>query len=424
VVVEHPVLAADGAAVTAWKALARGIGLLQRHKRLWFVFYGATTLAALLITAPVIAVAMHSLGGSVWAREMTGNLDISWFSEMYAQYRGLPMSMLGVLVAGVGAISLVVYLFFLGGALQVLCTDGSFLAGCGRNFWRIVRLSLISAAFYGAALFVANRVNAVGPRMWGEGSVETPLVYWGWLHATVLVCLAGYVNLVFDYARVRLVAEDQRGAWRAAFASFGFVWRYRGKTVPLYCLVCAIAGLCFAAYLGISHVTPQSSMMTVLLLLAIRQAMVLAKTWSRLLFCSTAWEMYSALRPAPVPESAPPEPEPETPPEPMVEVALPAEIAVNAFQFITAWNQTPECRAHAEARLPGLAGVSGVIFDPSRLTGHLVILSRVADDLQSPLLDELIRSALAFQGVDRPVTMVEGMRDNGVRRVMVSMDAP
>jgi hypothetical protein len=266
-----------------------------------------------------MTIAFHSLGDSAWAREMAGNLDLAWVSELAAAYGATPWMPVMAVLIGASAISIVVYLFLLGGALQVLCTGEPFFAGCGRNFWRMVRLALVSALFYGAVLAVHNRLGAIGRKIWGEGSEATPLIHWGWFRAAVLLCLLGFVNLVFDYARIRLVAEDQRKVLRATIGAFRFVWKNLGSTAGLYGIVCAIAALLFAAYLGVSHSFAQSSLGLVLILLLVRQAMVFAKVWSRLLFYSTACEMYGALKPPP---PAAMEPAPIAEPEPLAE-ALP-----------------------------------------------------------------------------------------------------
>jgi hypothetical protein len=409
--------------VTVTEALRRGIATLARRKGVLIVFYAAVTAAALLVAAPIMAVPMQSLGESAWARDMTGNLDVAWLSELGAQHGAMAVTPIVVVLAVVGAISGLVYLFLLGGALQVMATGESFFAGCARNYWRILKLALISLLFYGAVLLVYGRLGALGQKVWGEGSEATPLVHWGWFRGVVLLLLAAFVNLVFDYARMHAVAGDQRKAWRATFAGLRMVARNPGRTGGLYLLVCAIALVCFGAYLAISHTVAQTTIALVLLLFLVRQAMVAAKVWSRLLFYSAGLEMYSAIRPVPaatVAEPIEPEPAPVERPEPLVEVVLAPEVGRNAFQFVTAWNGTPECRAAAEARLPGLPGVSGLVFDPSRLTGDVAVLSRLAaSDLA---LEDLVRKALASAGVESAVAVLEQPGDGWMRRLSVGIE--
>lgn len=407
--------------MTIGGALRNGIRTLSASRRIVFLFYAATTAAALLATAPFLAIAFQSLGQSAWAHDMAANLDLSWLSELYAGSGALPWVPVFTVMAVAAAIYLIVYLFLLGGALQVFCTGESFFAGCGRNFWRLVRLTIVSILFYVAVLIVSGRLAALGRAIWGQGSVETPLVYWNWGRAALILVLLGFVNMVFDYARVILVTDDRRNAFRVAIDAFRFVFRNLGRTAGLYIVVSAIAILFFAAYLAVSSPVTQTSMGMVLLLLLIRQAMVLAKIWSRLLYASTAAAMYSALKPPPPP---PPvlEPEPEAiveqaPDVHAAEVTLSPELGINAFEFVTAWNQTPECRAAAEAGLSNISGAEGVVFDPSRLLGSTAVLGRLAQDLDDSQIENLIRQALDSHG---PLAIHREQLGDGPRRFTIA----
>lgn len=96
-------------------------------------------------------------------------------------------------------------------------------------------------------------------------------------------------------------------------------------------------------------------------------------------------------------------------------VALAPELGVNAFEFITAWNQTPACRAAAEARLAGMGGGAGVIFDPARLRGNSAVLNRLAGDVDVSALHVLLERALR-----RPIQVCEEPQEGGMRLLVIS----
>jgi len=342
--------------MTISEALRGGIRALNGRKRLWFWFYGVTTIWAVAIAAPAIGVLFASLGESAWAERMAGNFDLQWIAEVAAQKGTLPFLPLWVTAAAVFAISAVAHVFLLGGAIQLFCareefTLGGFFQGCGRHFWRFVRLALVSGLFY-AVVGVVNRGMArVGDKIWGEGSEQTPLVYWGWGRTAVLLTLLGLTGLIFDYARIRLVASDSRKAFRAAFASVRFVFANFRKTAGLYAAVWAIALALLAAYYGVSRAVTQTSLGLVVLLFAIRQAMVLAKGWTQLLFYASQAEMYAGLTPVPVVEAAV-----------VVEVEVPAvapEPVAEAEMYAAPPPVVVEAPAVATAPLP-----DGVPFGP------------------------------------------------------------
>lgn len=293
--------------MTISEALRGGIRALNGRKRLWFWFYGVTTIWAVAIAAPAIGVLFSSLGESEWAERMAGNFDLQWIAEVAAQKGGLPFLPLLVTAAAVFAISAIAHVFLLGGAIQLFCarqefTLGGFFEGCGRHFWRFVRLALVSALFYAVVWGVNRGLARVGEKIWGEGSEATPLMYWGWGRTAVLLALVGLTGLIFDYARIKLVAADSRKAFRGAIGAVRFVFANFRKTAGLYVVVWAIALVLLAAYYGVSRVLTQTSLGPVALLFLVRQAMVLAKGWTQLLFYASGAEMYAALTPVPVVE--------------------------------------------------------------------------------------------------------------------------
>ncbi|MBZ5725400.1 MAG: hypothetical protein LAP87_10410 [Acidobacteriia bacterium] len=297
--------------MTVAEALARGVRTLKGAKRLWFLFYAANLLAAAVAAAAAMSVPFQYLGHSAWAAQMVGNFDIQWLAEIFAASGGLSFQPVAAAMACAWAISGIVSLFLLGGAIHVFCARApfamkDFFAGCGKHFWRLARLTIYSAIFYIAVFVVGGLLSFMGRKLWGEGSAATPLVYGSWFRAAVLICLLGFVGLAFDYARISLVAEDSRKAFRTAFRSFRFVWRNLRRTVALYVMLWVIAVALIAAYFGVSLVVPQTSMAMVLLLLLVRQATMIARMWSRLLFYASQVEMYDFLKPAPL---LPPEPE-------------------------------------------------------------------------------------------------------------------
>jgi hypothetical protein len=96
-------------------------------------------------------------------------------------------------------------------------------------------------------------------------------------------------------------------------------------------------------------------------------------------------------------------------------ISLAPELGVNAFVFITAWNQMPACRAAAEARLAGMGGGAGVVFDPSRLRGHTAVLNRLASNVDAAALHALLERALRH-----PIQVREEQQADGARLLTVS----
>src|SRR5664279_2269964 len=84
-VVESPVLDADGAAMTVFQSLRQGVRSLHQARRMLLVFYAVATLPALVGAAVVMTVPFNSLSHSTWSVALGNQLDASWIAELIAQ---------------------------------------------------------------------------------------------------------------------------------------------------------------------------------------------------------------------------------------------------------------------------------------------------------------------------------------------------
>jgi hypothetical protein len=312
--------------MTIFHAVSRGIVEVNRSRRMLLLFYAAASLPAIVGAAVVMAIPLASLGRSRWTEAMAGNLDLSWLAETAVQSVLPAIPMLAALL-GVAALSRIVQLFLLGGTLAIFgpgepFTAPAFFAGCGRNFWRIVRLAIFSLLFYAVAAAIHGGLTWGGNRLWGEGNEATPLVHWSWFTYVVLAVTLGLCSMAFDYGAIRLVTDDSRKAVRAYLGAFRMIWR-APRTVGLYAVIWMLALVLLATYQGASRVLPQTSLGLVFVLLLVRQCTVFGRVWTRLLFYSSQCAMYADLRPP-----SPPAPVVEREPEGEALVAQPSSDVV------------------------------------------------------------------------------------------------
>jgi len=147
---------------------------------------------------------------------MFDNFDLQWLAEALFETGGRPLFMFPALLAAVTLGYLLLGTFLAGGAIAVFASEdglyrpGLFFEGCGRNFGRLLRLALISWLFYGVALGLGAALTALGKYIWGQGMEERPLVIFGWFRTGLTILLLLLVNMIFDYAKIRLVVEDSR----------------------------------------------------------------------------------------------------------------------------------------------------------------------------------------------------------------------
>jgi hypothetical protein len=137
--------------------------------------------------------------------------------------------------AGAGVIVLLLgfWLFVSGGVLDRLARGRvvrgpAFFAACGTYWFRFVRLAALAAALYGALVWAFDPESA------------------DWSGLALFLLSATLVNIVVDFAKVRMVVEDRRSVVSALAAGFRFVRRRWWPVAVLY----ASNGLVLAALVG------------------------------------------------------------------------------------------------------------------------------------------------------------------------------
>lgn len=255
-------------------------GLMRVKRAPWLVagLWLGTVLVALPFAMMLQALLGDHLGASLAAGAAADGVNYDWWNEFLAQTSGVGLSfvpaILGfaavmknlgtmadatglpvVIGVAVGA-HLLLSLFLLGGVLDRLARDhaigaGAFFSACGVYAVRFARLAVIATAVYWA-LFVPYHGWLFGelyPSLVETVTVErTAFLYRAGLYALFLAPLL-FVNLLFDYAKVRAVVEDRRSMIGALVAGWRFVRRNPGAALGLY----ALDALLFLAVLGLYY---------------------------------------------------------------------------------------------------------------------------------------------------------------------------
>jgi hypothetical protein len=269
-----------------------------------------TLLVALPLSIALGRMIETHLGASLAADSVASGVNYDWWQEFSAQATGLATtfvpSIIGfgavldnlsalldnkpvaTTIAGAIAAWMVIWSFLSGGVLDRLARGrrtraSGFFAACGVHFWRFLRLGVMAWCVYATLFGYAHRwIFTYGvERLTRDITVE---------RTAFLVRLAGYAifgallivaNIVFDYARVRIVVEDRRSAIAAFVAAVRFVRRHAGSIVALYVL----NGLAFLLLIGLyAAVAPGApgSGLTTLLVLAVGQAYVVGRHYLKL----------------------------------------------------------------------------------------------------------------------------------------------
>lgn len=97
------------------------------------------------------------------------------------------------------------------------------------------------------------------------------------------------------------------------------------------------------------------------------------------------------------------------------QIALSPELEWTAEAFVAAWNDTPECRAVAEAHTEQRGPAQ---FDPL-VSGMITMLSTIGVGIATNILYDLIKQALAGRGARKQATVEEFVQQDGTRVLVV-----
>jgi hypothetical protein len=123
-----------------------------------------------------------------------------------------------------------------------------FFRDTGRYGWRLIHLMIIGLVCYWVVFRLVNQSLGGLVGKWLRDSLDDRPVFWARLGVGVLVILVLiFVNLVMDYARVRLLMDEGSSAIEAFLASLGFCIGRLRKAYTVY----ALPSLCGLAVLGL-----------------------------------------------------------------------------------------------------------------------------------------------------------------------------
>jgi hypothetical protein len=284
------------------------------------------TLLTLLIALP-LSLALRGmleahLGRSLAAQAAADGANYEWWQEFTSQAAGLGATFVpsivgfgavldnlsGLLdnsdlaptIAGITAAWLVIWSFLSGGILDRLARGRrtrahGFFSACGVHFWRFLRIGLVAWVVYG---FLFGYVHGwifedALDRLTRDLTVE---------RTAFLLRIAGYllfgallifVNVIFDYARIRTVVEDRRSAIGAIAAGARFVRRHIGAVAALY----AVNGIAFvilvALYAVVQPGAPGSGVWMWLPLL-LGQLFIVARHYLKLVFYGSQTALFQS----------------------------------------------------------------------------------------------------------------------------------
>ena len=279
--------------------------------------FAATLLASIPLAVVLRDMVESHLGASLMAERAAAGVNWDWWQEFTAQATGVGTTFTPRIIGFASTLDsvssvldaqaeiapialaiagyLLVWTFLAGGVLDRYARRRptrahGFFAASGVFFWRFLRLAVVAGIVYWL-LFTYVHVQLFDEwyvRLTRDVDVERAALLWRAAMYGVFGALLVAVNVLFDYAKVRLVVEDRRSALGAITAALGFITRNPAEVLRLYGVNAAV----FLLVLGIwAAVAPGATVPLWLGVLA-TQTYILARLAMKLQFMASQTALF------------------------------------------------------------------------------------------------------------------------------------
>jgi hypothetical protein len=227
--------------------------------------YAVTIVLALPLAITMRGLLQTHLGSSLEAGRAADGVNYDWWQEFSSQASGIGVTFTPAIIGfaatldnvssvldGRGKIApiaatlglyLFAWTFLVGGiidryARQRPIRAAGFFAASGVHVFRLLRLAIVSGLIYWWLFAYLHRWLFLEWFVDRTRTIEVEREVFLWRVGLYLLFgfLLVLVNVIFDYAKIRIVVEDRRSALGALSAAIRFGWRRRGGVAGLYAL--------------------------------------------------------------------------------------------------------------------------------------------------------------------------------------------
>jgi len=285
-------------------SITRGFSRARAQWPLAVLLWGVNLLFAIGLTLPMYRLLDGSLSFSLDGDRSHVSPDVQWLAGFLFYHRDALSGLAELMRWGMGC-----YMVFTAlvsaGVVEVLLASSRFsfrrfVEGIARHGPRFLRLFVVSVFVYSVIFWLFQRVLTEG--WWIIGGLDRWTKDWMAERAVFALYLAKnivfgivllFAVMVFDYARIGIVLEPERGVRGATRKALGFVGRNLGATHALFYGVGAVSGVAMALYLCVERWLPGTMMSLVLAGLVWGQCLMLARSWLRVALTAAEIDFYS-----------------------------------------------------------------------------------------------------------------------------------
>jgi len=305
----------------------RGFISTGRVSKMVLFLFAVNLFFSLLLAIPMYNSLKDSFGRSEAGSRMAQGFDYIWWQEFRDEARGLETTF-SPSVIGKGAILtnleslsqmrlfssqpillmfglfyIILHTFLAGGILSIFSQDAprftmkEFIQGAGSHFLRFFGLMLFSWVFIIAigGLLRDAFISILSNISSNSLSEVTPFIIRLGFSALTFILLL-FIQMVFDYARIKVVLEESRNILKSTLEALAFVFKYPFSTFGLFYLIFIFQAAVTVIYILLKEIIPQSNFPWILAAFIIQQLFIFAVIWIRCLLYSSQMQLYRYMK--------------------------------------------------------------------------------------------------------------------------------
>ncbi len=207
---------------------AKGLSLTGKKVKLVFYQWIIFLLFSLLPAAFFFFSLDKFFSSSLMEKELLKGLHLYWIEDIYHNL-SFQLKLAGPIVTVAALIGLALLLFLNGGVVGRLAAEekitlSSFFADCGKFFWGMVKLFLLSLPFYGILVLLPYSLLAkLFDSLFKQPATAWTPFFISWVRLLLALLLFTAVNLLFDYAKAAMIQEGRGKAIKAFIKALRFM---------------------------------------------------------------------------------------------------------------------------------------------------------------------------------------------------------
>jgi hypothetical protein len=268
-----------------------------------------------------------SLGPGLYRDKLEGRLDYDWYTLFTDRETGFAstfspwvrgvgpfartlerlldgeLTRLPGVIVSLGVLYILLNSFLLAAAVGSLALDPQgtsfreFFRNGGMFFGRFFRLAVLAIlTFWLVGSWIVEPLSDLGEKLTNAALTDRGAFYWNLTRYLIVLVIFLLLNMLFDYAKIKIALEDRTSALVAFLSALKFCAAHFLISFGFYLLIVALGLVWVVLYAGIEWLLPQQGWLTILLAAIVQQLYMLGRLTVKLLFYSGQMQLYLSMK--------------------------------------------------------------------------------------------------------------------------------